>query len=127
VKLLRQKWYQTVTVDGVEKPPVEIIKFYNHCHTVMNAQIKGETVVGQGIQKFKDFSEHVNGDVSNLIKTSLGTGNRVTQEDVDGWKSECDMEVVERIYDGDALNQIERYEEELENQRNEELDQDAGL
>jgi len=37
------------------------------------------------------------------------------------------MEVVERIYDGDALNQIERYEEELENQRNEELDQDAGL
>ena len=52
VKLFRQKWYQTVTVDGVEKPPVEIIKFYNHCHTVMNAQIKGETVVGQGIQKF---------------------------------------------------------------------------
>ena len=110
--------------DGVEKPPVEIIKFYNHCHTVMNAQIKGETVVGQGIQKFKDFSEHVSGDVSNLIKNV--NGNRVTQ-DVDGWKSECDMEVVERIYDGDALNQIERDEEELENQRNEELDQDAGL
>jgi len=74
VKLLRQKWYQTVTVDGVEKPPVEIIKFYNHCHTVMNAQIKGETVVGQGIQKFKDFLEHVSGDVSNLIKNV--TGNR---------------------------------------------------
>ena len=91
---------------------------------VMNAQIKGETVVGQGIQKFKDFSEHVSGDVSNLIKNV--NGNRVTQ-DVDGWKSECDMEVVERFYDGDLVNQIERDEEELENQRNEELDQDAGL
>ena len=39
----------------------------------------------------------------------------------------CDMEVVERFYDGDLLNQIERDEEELENQRNEELDQNAGL
>ena len=92
---------------------------------VMNAQIKGETVGGKKKQRFRDFSEHVSGDVSNLINKA--TGRMVTQEDVDEWKSKCDMEVVERFYDGDLLNQIERDEKELENQRNEELDQDAGL
>ena len=48
----------------------------------------------------------MSGDVSNPINDV--TGNRVTKEDVDGWKSECDMVVVESIYDGDVLNQIER-------------------